>query len=74
MSQKVSTGTVTAIVVVVVIVLGIIAWKVLGGHGTAPTQAEQQTQMQLEMQSHAAQQRSGGAPGAMPPGPGGPGP
>src|SRR5207302_1351818 len=58
MSQRVSTGTVTAIIVVVVIVLGIIAWKVLGGRG-APSQAETQSQQQLEMQSHAQMQRGG---------------
>ena len=70
MSQRVSTGTVTAIIVVVVIVLGIIAWKVLGGH-SGPNQAEVQSQQQLEMQSHARQM--GGGTGGVPGGPGGPG-
>lgn len=58
MDKQLSSGTIAAIVAVVVVVLGLIVWRVFGSHGVSENQ-------QLNKEQGIRQdymRRSGGAP------------
>ena len=67
MSQQVGTATIATVAVVVVLVLGIIAWKVFGPR-SAPNAAETQQQIESTRQDYERKRLPGGvkAPGYQP--------
>jgi hypothetical protein len=83
MGQSMSKNTVAAIVAVVVLLLGLVAWKVFGPGAAGVSESERQAEFRLNQQ-HGAQMESGqppvgppgsgtGIPGSgtgIPPGPG----
>ena len=44
MDRQIGAGTIAALVAVVVVVLGIVAWRVFGSAGPSPEQHQQQMQ------------------------------
>jgi Sec-independent protein translocase protein TatA len=59
MGQNVGMGTLAAIAVVAVLILGIVAWRTFGGR-RAPSPGEVQQQMQSDRQDHMRRMPPGG--------------
>ena len=68
MDKEVSPGTMAAIVAVVVLLLGFVAWRVFGNRG--PSAQEQQLQQQQIREDYMRRMPPGQAPAGVPP-PGG---
>jgi hypothetical protein len=67
MNKEISPGILTAIVVVVVLVLGFFAWRMFGSSG-ASTQTKQDVQNQIQ-QDYKQRMQGGPGPAGVPPGP-----
>jgi hypothetical protein len=67
MNKEISTGTLAAIVVVVVLVLGLVAWRMFGSSG-ASSQTKQDVQNQIQ-QDYKQRMQGGQGPAGVPPGP-----
>lgn len=51
MDKQLSTGTVAAIIAVVVIILGLVAWRMLGNQGVSQEQQQRAQQDYMRMRS-----------------------